>query len=636
MLDSLDVKIVKQLIASGDFITSEALAQATSASSKTIRNHLANLKELLATHGASLETKQRLGTRLEILHRQKFAEFNETVLNKAPATSDEELFDHLIQKLVTGEGYHKISELADDLYVSRSKLNRLLRELRRILSHYDLYLETKPYHGLRIAGAEFNFRRFLASSYIQQSPEKLSPLKGSEFQRIYGKVESCVAQVLAEADYYLPSRSVDNLSQHLTIALNRIQQGKLYQQAPLAQEATQREKIVAQQIMAKIAADFECQIPEGETQYLLIHLLAKRVIREDQHHTIDTEVNRLVEEILRKIAAEKNIDLMHDLDLRTLLALHLVPLISRLTYGLELKNPLLQEVQVQCVAGFDLAVVANKVLFEKFAVSLSDHELSYLAMHFDVALHREESLVKKKNVLVICPSGRASAQMLKQKFQQYFREHLGEIIVCDLAECENWLKKRPFDYVLTTVPIEKKLSIPVFNFEFFLKENTIQQLEKILTGKRISKSVIHRYFKQELFFPRLAGEDRETVLNQLIDRVTALEGLPPVFKDLIWERENFFSTDFIEAAAVPHPNQLITDETFISVATLEKPIFWHQNKVKVIFLVSISKKDSERYKFLMDWIMQLLSTPTVLTELLTENSYEVLVEALYQIANYGE
>jgi lichenan operon transcriptional antiterminator len=48
-------------------------------------------------------------------------------------------------------------------------------------------------------------------------------------------------------------------------------------------------------------------------------------------------------------------------------------------------------------------------------------------------------------------------------------------------------------------------------------------------------------------------------------------------------------TNFGGSAAFPHPNRIMTLDTFVSVCVLKKPVQWGNGKVQLILLSSFEK-----------------------------------------------
>ena len=52
-------------------------------------------------------------------------------------------------------------------------------------------------------------------------------------------------------------------------------------------------------------------------------------------------------------------------------------------------------------------------------------------------------------------------------------------------------------------------------------------------------------------------------------------------------------TDFGNLVALPHPYRVMTEERFVAAAVLEKPVWWGNHEVQVVFLMSMSGRDKD-------------------------------------------
>ena len=85
---------------------------------------------------------------------------------------------------------------------------------------------------------------------------------------------------------------------------------------------------LALRIVNVIEKEFSITVPKSECGYIMIHLLGKRMIKsaEEANLVVDEEMFETVNEMLKVADEEMNLELSQDLNLRLVLALHLIPL----------------------------------------------------------------------------------------------------------------------------------------------------------------------------------------------------------------------------------------------------------------------------------------------------------------------
>lgn len=642
MLSKLDKEIIFLLKESQKELTSEQISFKLFKSSKTIQNHIRIINDDLQLYGARIESKKGLGYLLVIDDKEKFKKlaFNDV--------NDEDIVDSIIDEFIHYQGYIKADDLVKKLFISKTKLTNSLNVVRDILNKYDLKIEIKPHRGLKIVGDEFDFRRFISSIYVQRlnTTQQYNYLYETDYQnntntlKLYNRIYQIVENIVDEFQYSMPLYVLEGVVRHLLIMLQRIQSGKTLDWSSASyfeindKERYLVEKELAESILNRLSEEFDISIPESEYRYIYINILSKKVLNISERQNISDDINQLVEDILFEIKECKGIDFLNDFDLRMMLGLHFVPLKIRLQYGIGLCNPLLDDIKLKCIAGYDLAIFSSSLIKKTWNYELSDHEMSYLALHFDVALNRQSTKIKKNRILIVCGSGRASAQLLKYNFMQYFSKYLNDIEVCDVADFDRVIEVMTFDYIFTTVPLDKRVSTPVFEFQFFLNESAIQQIESVLKGE-IQKEDIMAYFPKSLFFSHVDVSSQHEALQYIFKTVRNVKDLPINFEEAVMEREKLSGTDLINNVALPHPIYSLTIETFIAVYILEKPILWNKNKVRLIFLISMGQQDSFNYKQLFEMLIKVLSSQNNIQQMIKKPTYQVLTEILSNSSKEG-
>ncbi|WP_446718502.1 helix-turn-helix domain-containing protein [Faecalibacterium sp. An121] len=72
-----------------------------------------------------------------------------------PGNADERTA-YLLYYLLTHKDFVKLSELADQLYVSTQTLSVVIKRVEAMLEYYHIQIQRKPYYGIRAEGSEFD------------------------------------------------------------------------------------------------------------------------------------------------------------------------------------------------------------------------------------------------------------------------------------------------------------------------------------------------------------------------------------------------------------------------------------------------------------------------------------------------
>lgn len=165
-------KILKELRLAQEPLTSSEIGSLLQVSSKTIRNDVKELNEQLESYDAYVSSTRGKGYQLIIQNERLFQQFIQSQHDPQDdiPSNHQERVSYLMEKLLMSSDYNKIEDLADELYISRSTLQHELKHIREILKKYDLALDQKPYHGIKVMKKEF----LVAKEMAKEIQEKLN------------------------------------------------------------------------------------------------------------------------------------------------------------------------------------------------------------------------------------------------------------------------------------------------------------------------------------------------------------------------------------------------------------------------------------------------------------------------------
>ncbi len=122
--------------------------------------------------------------------------------------------------------------------------------------------------------------------------------------------------------------------------------------------------------------------------------------------------------MIEYVQKESNTYLLQDDKILVNLAIHLEPAIKRMIMGMEIRNPLLNEIMENYPQIFNLSKKASSIIEKEFNVKVPDAEVGYIALHIGGALERVNNYIYK--VVVICPSGIGASRLLSTKISNEF------------------------------------------------------------------------------------------------------------------------------------------------------------------------------------------------------------------------
>ncbi|WP_158616041.1 BglG family transcription antiterminator [Erwinia sp. 198] len=620
-------------------LSSVEICRALAIKPRTLRSDLLNYRKDLAENGITLLSRPGVGYRLQIEDEKKYQQLK-TAFRQAEYRH---YFDvpvryaqrvrYLIRTLLSVEGYIKLDELADKIYISRSALNDAMKEVRLALKPFNLTLKGRSGCGIRVEGSELNLRQAMArylyyddAALFQQDGVPAShPLQKNGSRE---KIVAILHRILEKHGITLTETGFQNLVIHLEIALMRV---KLCRYKPLSTENLaalegREEYRLAEQLIAAIEQEFSLSLPCEERYFTAIHLAGKRHLQPDAPVFTSPDISRLYEKITAGIAARFGINLADDSELRSLLLLHFIPMLDRLCWDLKIHNPLLEQIKQENLSAFEIAVLAGKIIQQETGLAVNEAETGYLAVHFALALERC-GRQRQYNIILVCASGQGSSQLLLYTLRQRFRDESGKVKVVQLYEL-NQIDFTGYDIVLSTIDIPFAVPVPLLRVSCFLGDRELNQLENQLKDLRLPRTPIRRYFHPALFFTDLQSTERYALIEELCQRLSGYLADKEHFLQRVIEREALSATEFGNAVAFPHPLYPCGEQTFVAVAVLPKPIKWEKQSIRYVFMLCLRKGEKDPLQALHESLVTLMCDEEKLKRLGEKPTFSTLLGLL--------
>ncbi|WP_440894704.1 BglG family transcription antiterminator [Amphibacillus sp. Q70] len=617
-------------------LTSAQLSAELNVSPKTIRNDIKAINLKLKPYAIQIQSIRGKGFFLEPHNKEGLRKyFLEDTEKKHPIipTTSKERVNFLLEKLLFNSDYIKIEDLHTEVFVSRSTLQIDLKSVRQILKKYNLFIEHKPHYGIKIVGKETSIR-FCISEYIfNQKPlplekQQLNILPSSDLKII----RDSILKNLRKYKIIISDISLHNLLTHIAIAYKRISEDAHVhlEKNDFYQIKDEKEYRVAKEILFEIKEKLGVDFPQNEIVYLSIHLKGTTLVssirdNNDMHRFIDSEVYLLAKEMVQRIDNHYGMKLAGDKELLMNLSLHLKPAINRYRYQMNIRNPMLEDIKLNFPLSFAAATTGAEVIYDQFNFRVNEDEVGYIALHLETAQEKSKNTsIKRKRCLIVCASGLGSAQLLLHKVENEFRDRVNVIGTTEYYNLANY-SLEDIDFIISTVPIERSLSIPVIYVSTILGHSDISVIEKILDHQTAN---LEKYIFREYTFLNRDFETPEAVIQFLTNQLIINNQADAGYTQSVLERERQAPTSFGNLVALPHPMQAGTTATILSILTLNKPIEWGGKQVQLVILLNVDKSKKEDLSSLFHLLVQLVDNKHVVFELLSCHTYDQFREKI--------
>lgn len=585
MIETRLKQIFDYLTLDYDYHTSKEIGEVMELSSKTIRKEINLLNSVIKDKGAIIESKPSKGFIFTIKDKDKFKIFLKNDWYKYAYYQEEDgdknlRYVNILRTFLFSNSYIKQFELAETFHVSESQINKDLPNIRQILEGYDLELVSKPYYGMKVEGNEKDIRLAIKNE-IGEDPLLF---EGDKDRDLFDKIQEVIEKIDFGDDYYMPYVNFKNLVIHIYISVLRIKQGKYIN---LAEEfknkiKSYKEYQLAKNIVDKLELKLGIKIPNQELGYITMHLVAKNTIRDQKN--ISSEILKLSQAIIDEIYKVSKYDFRANIDFFFALAIHLGPLVNRIKYGFNMKNPILDDIKENKIS-YLLATIGASVVNEKYKTKLSEDEIGYIALHIMAAIN--SNTINTKNILIICGAGNSSAQIMKTQLNRQFGNNIKEIRTTDLRSLDQ-INMNDYDLIISSVKLGNDFDLPIVYVDIIFSKVDLDNIKIALDDTRLGKiydifanSVLVRTskFTNKLEILKFIAETIEDKSN--FEKETALNQLK--------KREEMGQTSF-DTIAIPHILDQVKGDSYSIIIILDKPIKWNDNKVDLVYSLIVGDR----------------------------------------------
>lgn len=622
------LKVLAEELNSGEFKTAGQLAKCCGISEKTARVRLKELGELLEENGARIISKKGSGYRLEIEDSEKYISLLTEKDGQIPVSTADRI-QYIMAMFLNQRDYIKKEKICEFLFISERTMTTEIKKMENIFSKYGLSIERKPFYGMKLEGKEFDRRRCMLDYLVVPEYHALGDREIQKKEVVMTGEQ--ILSVVNRNHFDFSEMSFKNLVDYVYIAVKRIKKGFCVEteQDLLEQAEGRREYKTAEELSRTLEKLYQIRISPMETFYIGIYIAGKSMVGgssvSKNNFIIEESMDRMVYEMLQEVYEIFHLDFRNDFNLRMLLNQHMIPFDVRMTYGIPIENPLLEEVKTKYVFAFSVAQQACIPLQRHYRQKISEDEISYFAILFTVALEHQGHTIEKKSVLLVCVNGKASSQLLLYRFKKEFGEYIDKIFISNLYDIDQF-DFRKVDYVFTTVPLNIPVNVPAMQIHDFLEGEDLSRVRnQFLFG---DMSWIPEYYREEMFFTGVKGRNKEEVMAEICQKIREVRDLPEGFYESVLEREKMGNTDYGNLCAIPHPSSRLLSDNLVCVGILEHPILWVKNQVQMVVLVSVADSKNEDTQKFYEATAKLLMDKEKVEEILANPSYEAFIKRL--------
>ncbi len=546
----------------------------------------------------------------------------------------------LVLEILKDKDIKKLFWYSTKFKVSEATISSDLEALEDWFAKYDLKIIKKPGSGISVNGTESSYRRaikafisdniderFLLESYEEgeKSTDVLDEFRKLGFLRILGddtvsRVMDCINRIDNDHINSLTEQSYIGLIMHISIAVKRILDNETIEEAgkSIQMPECDIDYDLANKITIELEDEFEIDIPTIEISYIYLHIKASKYEKINNGIVQNFDGLKVIaDEMIYSFDEKIAYLLKQDEEFIHSFLTHLAPTIVRLTNGMKIYNPMLEEVKAQYSDVYSKCEKTALVLQKHVGYTIPAAEIGFLTVHFAAALVRLEATKEKTSIVkigIVCSSGIGISRLMLSKLKKTFPKKVrltayGKNDITDAV-----IKKE--DFLISSLSINVK-GIEVVEVNPLISENDIEKIRRLIDkyeSRAEDNSKVNLTLELEAIsflatqMRTIANEMDIYTLEKNIDFLNAVEQISQIVcekesdsnivaNDII-SRENISSQIFpeYEFALFHARSEGVSTPSFNIFTNDERTNFTSNDLkgIKIIFVMLIPKDENEK------------------------------------------
>ena len=548
----------------------------------------------------------------------------------------------LITRLFINQEDLDIYDFAEEMYVTESTVHRDIDKLEKNLGQFNLKIRIK-HDQLFVDGDEWNIRKALQSYVIQVQS--------------LGREEN-IERFFLEKDIEICNEAISRLSQKYHHQFSEEYSCLLLVECLVFKKRTENNNCLTErtsnlindlnhlevyffsgELLESIINKSFSEISPYEIEAMAYSLLAYgfSIQSADYIQNIEHQVN----ELINKVSNLLSLDLSKDNHLKLMLSNHISKMIFRLRNQIYITNPALEEIKKQYSSLFNVIWIAIRGLSKYYEINISNEELAFIVIHFQLAI---EKIVKPLNIVVICQNGIATSELIMSKLHKIFDSD-AKITNINARELD-FYDLSNIDLIISTIALPE-VKVPVIEVSPILTKDEIESIRSFysehmtdnytlmrtsLDGRKFNLESLQTLIKKPSLIRETVKSKKECI-EKMIRECDATNRRIKEFKESILERETLGSTSVYTGVALPHCDPRFVEQSELIVMTLDKPINWGKNNVKLIILIAVAENDIPIFKDSLIALYSVIENQELMNELVQlENGDEIKNRLLKEVS----
>lgn len=608
------IDILKQF-ARLESTTSANLSHELKISEKTIRNEIKEINKeyeglILSIKGKGFVLKDKQRARNLMMNGSDEKDMSRQMM----------IFKHL---LLNGVGDYY--QMADQYYISEATLDNDVQVLNEgILKQYQTCITRR--NNQLLLECDEELRRKIYTYYLLNEIENYNfNLANYNGYFEYSDMEDLKTFVLAfikKNQLYFSDIEIISFIIHLAILIDRVKNGNDLK--TFANICVKDDSQIVNELCCSLEDYYNFHLVDTERMYVASLLSVRMNARIAQESKVE-EMMRFIDDVLDEVASYYSIQLQDDILFKNNFQVHLLALCDRATQNGRNSNPLIEEIKANFPLLYDISVFISIKIQDHFHIIIDEDEIGFITLHLMCSIKKLK--IEQYRIAVVDPVGCRNTAYYRERLETQFLHELMEVESFSLFELELVQAFNP-SFIITTVQLKEEFEAQVLLCSPLFIEADIRKIRKCMDEFKINKiksQLARSQFDPNLFFMGIDIKDKNELLHFMCLKLVEYGYCKETYEELILERERIAPTCFGNLFAIPHPVKREALISGIAIAVLSHSINWSGQKVRLVFLFSLTHENENLMK-LYESIVDMLDDADKVKRLSNIKSYEEFIK----------
>ncbi|HFL3664797.1 TPA: transcription antiterminator [Clostridioides difficile] len=619
-----------------DWIDSSTLANYLNVSTRSIRKYV---NEINSNGEFILSSKK--GYKVNLNNNCQ------TKVDSSENISPDNRLNLILKELIVNSNGINIFDLSEELFVSPATIEGDIVKANKFIGSYNLKIKQSKFL-LKLIGNESAKRKLMSSIIFKETGSDFLSL--FDVQKIYQeynltKLKENIIYILKKYNLFINEYAINNILLHLMITIDRIKKNNYIDSVEVVNYIDNNVDInIAKDISNFLESEYNITLTSAELYYLVFQLTNKTtVLNYNQMDTkslsnyIDEHFVKLTKKIIKNVYDLYLIDLS-DEEFVVKFTLHVKNLISRAKNNQVLRNQIPQKLKDSYPLIYDISVYICNQIQTLENVDIDEDEISYISLHVGSFFDRQKLLEDKVLCALITPNYYDLQFKIVRDLEKRFNESI-EIIQI-FSDTHNLDFDNKVDMVITTLPISDRCPIPFVYVNPYLNRKDYDNIQSKFIQIKDRKNILtvqnhlEMYFSESLFMKNIYLDSAKDYIRFMGNILYENKYVKPNYIDDVLIREKMSSTAFNNNVAIPHSMKMDALKTGVCLIVNDKPVKWGEEKVQIIAMIPINEKEKEKFNYIFESFIEILSEWNNVKELTKADNYSSFMNRIaYLIQN---